>query len=185
MTQITSSSMRLPQGYYVRPARPEDCPLLPVVERASTELFRGTGLVDFEGPEETLARPQKYFDVGAATRLLWVAETSGKEVVGFALCEIIEGNFYLTELSVHPSHGRKGLGRVLTLTICQAARERYLLPVYLSTFRNVPWNAPFYARLGFKEVSRDDYSTWMHEREATHAQTMDIRKRCFMRWDGA
>ena len=50
----------------------------------------------------------------------------------------------------------------------------------LSTFRDVPWNGPFYRRLGFRELSRQEMADWMLDLESIQAATLDVSKRCFM-----
>ena len=51
----------------------------------------------------------------------------------------------------------------------------------LSTFRDLPWNAPFYRTLGFRELPRKQMTDWMLEIETRQAAVMDVTKRCFMR----
>jgi len=53
---------------------------------------------------------------------------------------------------VHPDHGRRGVGAQLVTAVCRWATERGYDRVTLTTFRNVPWNMPFYTRLGFEEI---------------------------------
>ena len=83
---------------------------------------------------------------------LWVAANADSVPVGFAL--VIElGLFaHLEELDVLPEHGRKGLGSALLEAVCEWAFTRGFSAVTLSTFRDVPWNAPFYAQRGFSVV---------------------------------
>jgi predicted N-acetyltransferase YhbS len=59
---------------------------------------------------------------------------------------------HLEELDVHPDHGWRRLGTRLVRTVCEWASVRGYRAVTLTTFRDVPWNVPFYARLGFEEV---------------------------------
>ena len=59
---------------------------------------------------------------------------------------------YIAEVGVHPDHGKKGLGRRLVLAIIEQARRKRAECVTLTTFRHVPWNAPFYAKLGFEII---------------------------------
>lgn len=47
----------------------------------------------------------------------------------------------------------RGIGRALVAAVTAEGRQRRLSAVTLTTFRNIPWNAPFYARLGFIEVA--------------------------------
>ena len=74
--------------------------------------------------------------------------------VGFALVEILEpAAAHLEEIDVHPDHGRRGLGTWLVRHVCQWAEANGPGVVTLTTFRDVPWNMPFYAHLGFEEVA--------------------------------
>jgi predicted N-acetyltransferase YhbS len=61
---------------------------------------------------------------------------------------------HLEELDVLPSHGRRGLGAALVRTACDWAAASGYARITLTTFRAVPWNMPFYARLGFTEIPR-------------------------------
>ncbi|MEM8994398.1 MAG: GNAT family N-acetyltransferase, partial [Acidobacteriota bacterium] len=93
---------------------------------------------------------------------VWVAErlaTGGdREVVGFALARPLDGDLHLQEMDVVPEHGRRGLGRRLVEAVCDGARERGAVRVTLTTFRDVPWNGPFYRRLGFREIAPERFS---------------------------
>jgi hypothetical protein len=54
--------------------------------------------------------------------------------------------------------------------------------VTLSTFRDVPWNGPFYRKRGFQDLSAADWTTDMlaiREREAQHG--LRVEARVFMR----
>lgn len=59
---------------------------------------------------------------------------------------------HLGELSVDTTHGRRGIGRTLVEAVAVRAGQLGLDGVSLSTFRAVPFNAPFYAALGFVEL---------------------------------
>jgi GNAT superfamily N-acetyltransferase len=81
---------------------------------------------------------------------VWVAADANDAAVGFAVAGPLAGFLHLRELSVDPAHGRRGLGRALVLAVHDAARG--LAGTTLTTFRDVPFNAPFYERLGFTEL---------------------------------
>lgn len=85
----------------------------------------------------------------------WVAALSSGQPAGFADAGPLGGGFHLRELSVDPAHGRRGVGTALVEAVIAASRERGLSGVSLTTFRDVPFNAPFYARLGFEELAPD------------------------------
>ncbi len=85
-------------------------------------------------------------------RRLLLATDSLDEPIGFALTERLGRTEWLCELSVHPAHGRRGVGAALVEAVAKAARERGCDQIGLSTFRTVPFNAPFYASHGFVEL---------------------------------
>ena len=59
---------------------------------------------------------------------------------------------------MHPDHGRRGLGTELVIGVCQWAAASGHSWVTLTTFRDVRWNMPFYARLGFEEIPPEEIS---------------------------
>ena len=89
---------------------------------------------------------------------LWVA-LADDAPVGFAHVEVIEPEAaHLEEIDVHPDHGRRGLGTKLIRQVCQWAASNGYGAVTLTTFRDVPWNSPFYSRLGFDVVAPEHLS---------------------------
>lgn len=57
---------------------------------------------------------------------------------------------HLEQLSVLlPEHGRRGVGSALVAAACEEARWAGHRSISLCTYRDVPWNGPFYRRLGF------------------------------------
>jgi GNAT superfamily N-acetyltransferase len=64
----------------------------------------------------------------------------------------VDGTAYLAALAVLPSDMRTGVGSRLLERACEWARGQGYPAMTLTTFRDVPWNAPFYAKRGFAEV---------------------------------
>jgi GNAT superfamily N-acetyltransferase len=141
---------RLPDGYRIRAERPESVARLAEVEAAAAAMFDEADLpaeLRDEGmPLAVLAR-------AAREGRLWTAETSDGTAVGFALATSVDDEAHLRQIDVHPDHGRRGLGRALVARVVDWARDQGLDAVTLTTFRHVAWNAPFYARLGFEELT--------------------------------
>lgn len=73
----------------------------------------------------------------------------GEPAVGFAWVDEVDGAAHLHELSVLPSAMRQGYGTRLLEAACAWAAERGHPAMTLTTFADVPWNAPFYAARGF------------------------------------
>ena len=145
----------------IRPATPNDMPFLSPIESAACTLF--------ETIPATAALPlylteSEDFQEAQRQGLLWVAEDASGTLVGFALAEWIDGVLHLEEIDVLPEHGRQGLGTRLVHTVCDWARRRGVAAVTLCTFREVPWNAPFYQRLGFRVLREEELSPGLAER---------------------
>ncbi len=58
-----------------------------------------------------------------------------------------------------PEHGRRGLGTALVQEVCDWTTRSGFREITLTTFRLVPWNMPFYSRLGFEEILPDELRT--------------------------
>lgn len=88
--------------------------------------------------------------------LLFVACLDGQRVahrrVGFAAGRIQGPFLHLSEVSVDPDFGRRGIGRGLVERIVKASRERHLRGTTLTTFSDLPWNRPFYESIGFRVI---------------------------------
>ncbi len=138
------------EDYTIRTAQSHDVELLPGIEREAASLFasRASELgLRADGPPEvnsvvTLRRAQE-------AGQLWVAVDSTDRAVGFALVHEIDGCAHLEEMDVLPAHGRKGIGSALLEAVCSWANAIGFSAVTLSTFREVPWNGPFYRQRGF------------------------------------
>jgi len=160
-------------------ARPGDLSRIAPIELAAARLLVG------DAPEVVLEEVTPDEDLQAAQRdgRLWVA-LSGDRPVGFALVEILEPNAaHLEEIDVHPDHGRRGLGTRLVRHVCRWAEARGLGAVTLTTFRDVPWNMPFYARLGFEEVAWAALTPALREVLEDEARRgLDTARRVVMRW---
>lgn len=141
-------------SYRILPARPTDLGLLTAIELAAARLLAG------HAPESVLTETTVEQDLARAQAAgrVWVA-LAEDQPVGFAHVELLEPAVaHLQEIDVHPDHGRRGLGTRLVTTVCEWARCLGYRSVTLTSFRDVPWNMPFYARLGFEEIPPEDLS---------------------------
>jgi GNAT superfamily N-acetyltransferase len=140
----------------VRLASVGDLVLLPEIELAAAHLFLDYAeALGFDAALLQSAKPIDDLRQALAEDLLWVAVDAQDVPVGFALAVELDGRLHLEEMDVHPAHGRRGFGTALVDAVCAAARLRGQ-GVSLSTFREVPWNAPFYARLGFRQLDESE-----------------------------
>lgn len=138
--------------YTVRRARPDEFALLPTIERAAAARFRQTAFAAMADAPLATAR------LDPARDHVWVVVAPGGEPVGFALIHRLDGAAHLHELDVLPDHARRGLGRRLIEAVAEWARAEGLRAITLTTFRAIPWNEPYYARLGFRLLADDELS---------------------------
>ncbi len=87
---------------------------------------------------------------------LWVALTAAGEPVAFALAAPSGARLYLEELDVATDHAGRGLGLALIAEVERRAAADGVIEIALTTYRDVPWNAPFYLRHGFELADATD-----------------------------
>ena len=165
----------------IRLAYAFDLPAVRRVETSAATVFAGTHM-DFAVNDA----PNAAADLLAAIDrgLMWVAvdEREGaNEVVGFLFGEACAEGLYLRELAVAAPHQQRGHGAALMTTGIAAARRRGDRLVLLTTDRTLPWNAPFYTRLGFTVVEGDAIPAETKRRLARqYAAGFDPAHRCAM-----
>ena len=165
-------------GIAIRLARATDAAQLPAVEGAAGALFRTLPELAWVA-DEPLGAPAEFLPLIAAGTV-WVAEHGQAGVIGELRAEICGNALHILELAVTVQFQQRGIGRRLLDAARDAARERGLRALTLTTFRHVAWNAPFYARYGFVEVPQAD----IDERLAgvVHAEeARGLPNRCAMR----
>jgi GNAT superfamily N-acetyltransferase len=136
----------------VGPADHTDVVALPAVERAAGAMF---ALDDLPPEHRNDATPLDTLTVACTEGRLWVARDGRRRPVGFALGGTVDGRPHLAEIAVHPDHGRRGVGSQLLDAVGEWARRRGTM-LTLTTFAHVAWNAPFYARRGFRVLGVDE-----------------------------
>jgi predicted N-acetyltransferase YhbS len=115
----------------------------------------------------------------------YVAVDEQGACVGFAFYRLLDAQrLYLEELDVAPSHAGQRIGARLIEQVTARAAQEGIAEIVLSTFRDAPWNAPYYARLGFSIVDDATLDDMLREIRAHHvALGLDETQRVFMRAD--
>lgn len=162
-------------GYKIQPAKETDIPLLNAIEAAAATIFPPGSL-----PENVLAErvPADILTDALHQNRLLVAVDATQAPVGYAFWQNVTGFALFAQVDVHPQHGRKGLGTALVTRMIDQVVQAGFPYLYLTTFSDVPWNAPFYQKLGFilldadsqpdfiKESLRDEQERGMNNRVA-------------------
>lgn len=140
-------------SYVVRLARASDLPQVGPVEESGTALFEAE-LGDLTGTALTGSPPSGRDRIDQPGFLLVAAERGSGRVAGFAHVLYLDGSAHLEQISVRADVLRQGLGSRLVRAAMEEARWAGFDRISLCTYRDLPFNGPFYADLGFAEVER-------------------------------
>ncbi|AVE04079.1 GNAT family N-acetyltransferase [Pseudomonas palleroniana] len=162
---------------HIRLAHREDAPLLPAIERSAAQVFREIdglgGLAD--SATLTVERHQQLI----ALSTCWVVVDANDQLQGFLSAEPQDGVLHIHEMSVAQAAQGQGWGRKLLETAKDYAQSNALRAVTLTTFKHVPWNAPFYTRLGFKPETDPRLAQILADE---YAHGFEPGSRCAMSW---
>jgi GNAT superfamily N-acetyltransferase len=166
-------------GYSIVVARPQDLGALAAIELEASKALVG------HAPSAVLETAFGVDVMEEARRhgRLFVA-LAGEEPVGFALVQMLAPDLpHLEEIDVHPDHGQRGLGAALVRAVCDWTAAHGHEAVTLTAFRAVPWNMPFYQRLGFEEVPYEALRPELKQVVAAEAaRGMDRERRAVLRY---
>jgi len=142
-----------PNDWSLRLARSDDAEKMPEIEAAAGALFVDVeGLPGLDGTHTvSLGRLRRYIRKGHC-----LVTHVGETMAGFLVNEPFNRELHIWEMDVHPKFQQRGIGAGMLRACMVDARNSGFRALTLTTFRDVPWNAPFYARLGFEEVTALD-----------------------------
>lgn len=162
----------------VRPTRGTDIGRLEAVERSAATLFRA--LPDLAWiADDHVAGPDTH-RTAVAQGLSWVAVDAEGQPIGFLIAAEADADLHILELSVAAEHQGRGGGRALMAAARQEAGVRAKQALTLTTFSTVPWNTPFYARLGYAALTFAETPAYLRETlaaEAAHGLTDRVAMR--------
>lgn len=116
------------------------------MELSAAQSFQGLDVpervfTEFTPPEAWAGRQ--------AAGTLWVATEAGR-IEAFLGATVHGDRLHIDEFAVAQGHQGQGLGRRMLERVVAWARDRAFRRLSLTTFRNVPFNGPFYATAGFR-----------------------------------
>ncbi|MEO1137675.1 MAG: GNAT family N-acetyltransferase [Pseudomonadota bacterium] len=130
---------------YIRHADVSDIPAMQALERDAAELFRSVAY-DFCADGSVLDREAHEFALRSGA--VFLAEIDNQPA-GFIVLLRMDGFAHIREVSVSRKFQKRGLGRALIAKGEDWARSQNFSAITLTTFRDIPWNAPFYRSIGF------------------------------------
>ena len=151
------------------------------IELDAGEQFRAIGRPDVADDHPfSLEELSGYVSDGRA----WVAADGDGVPVGYAVVDRVDGHAHIEQVSVVPAHQGQGIGRALIDQARTWASSTGLRGVTLTTFTEVPWNAPLYRHLGFRVLADHELGPELRAlRDEEAARGLDPTERVCMRLD--
>ena len=150
------------------------------IDRAAGQMFAQVSRPEVCG---MLWHPEALAACRAEGRL-WVITGADDRPAGFVITDMVDGCVHVEQLSVDPGNARRGLGRALLEHTAEQATAAGVPALTLTTFADVPWNAPYYVRCGFRVLEDREVTAGLRairQREASFG--MDRWPRVCMRRD--
>lgn len=153
--------------YKMRLARSDELHLLAAIEIDAFWALHEAGAVACE----PTSLPIGVLKQSLEADLLLVAVDQLDQPFGFLAGLAMADAVHIAEIDVIRHWQKKGVGRRLMQAVIETVRARGASGVTLTTDRHVPFNAPFYASLGFRILDENERSaelTRILEREVEH-----------------
>jgi GNAT superfamily N-acetyltransferase len=151
------------------------------IEDAAGEAFRALGMtLVADDPAPAAAVLHSY--VAGERAWVWTPDKPGAAAGGYLIVDVVDGCAHIAQVSVHPECAGRRIGASLIDTAAAWASAHNLAALTLTTFRDVPWNAPYYWRLGFRPIPADRFGAGLSEIHSDEAGAgLDTWPRVVMR----
>ena len=167
-------------GFVIRPPAADELGRLVEIEAAAGQAFAAHGMPEIAADDP--GSPEQLEAYRAAGRA-WVA-AEGDGPIAYLVAGEVDGCLHVEQVSVDPAHAGRGIGAALIDHAAGVARTDGRPALTLTTFRDIPWNAPYYARLGFAELPEPEWGPQLralvaHEQDAipgSHPRVAMIRR---------
>ncbi|MCU1644830.1 MAG: family N-acetyltransferase [Nocardia sp.] len=151
----------------IRAATIDDLHILQDIEDATGEPFRELGMIEVADDDPPAIEVlEEHRRDGRA----WVAVDDTDTPIAYLISEEVDDTEHIGQVSVHPDAARRRIGAMLIDTAADHARAAGLSALTLTTFTEVPWNAPYYARIGFHEVEENELTPGLRKIRANEAE---------------
>ncbi len=139
----------------IRAARNSELGLLQEIEVSAGQAFCDWNMPEIASdPPPAISQLAEYH----SQHRLWVSVNENDFPVAYVLVSILDENAHIDQVSVHTDYAGHKIGRGLIESVVGWATERKLAAITLTTFRDIPWNAPYYQRCGFRVLEAEELS---------------------------
>jgi GNAT superfamily N-acetyltransferase len=152
--------LNIPSGSLaIRRAVAGDIDAMLMISSRADRLFADHGFPQIAALPPT---PRSDFQRFVADNDAWLARWDAIQA-GFAVAGQAAGEYWLKEIAVDPARGRRGIGGALLSVVLDHARAEGRSRIFLSTFRDVPFNRPFYECRGFAVIEPESAAPRLRE----------------------
>jgi GNAT superfamily N-acetyltransferase len=137
----------------IRTPRREELYALVAIEHEAGALFKTIGMPEIAYDDPGTVPELEPFRAGGRA---WVAVDADDRPIAYLISAVVDDCAHVEQVSVAPAHARRRLGAALIDHLVGVAAVEGRPAVTLTTFRDVPWNAPYYERLGFRVIAPAD-----------------------------
>jgi predicted N-acetyltransferase YhbS len=165
-------------AFTFRFAEPDDAEAVRAIEYEAAQRFATIGMTGIADAQPMNA---DFVHRKIEASEIVVALNDAARCVGFVMFAPLPTRFYIEELDVLTAWAGRRIGAALLEQVDGLARKAGARRLVLSTFRDVPWNAPYYERLGFSVIPGEQLDAKLRAIRAAHvARGLDETKRVFM-----
>lgn len=150
----------------IRLASADEIHKIAPLEQAAAEMFRQIGMT--EVAEDAPISDTILLKAVEETRL-WVAVEYGV-LKAYLLGSFLPRSLHIDQVTVHPDAARRGLGALMIESVSADPRAKQLGLMTLTSFANVPWNAPYYERIGFLDIAESEWPEGVAEKVAAEQE---------------
>lgn len=163
----------------IREPRDSELPLLQAMEVEAGRMFLDVGMPEIAGDDPYSI---EWLTDHRVNGVLAVATDADDVPVAYVGARPVDGDLHVDQVTTHPRAMRRGVGATLLDHVADVARGDGLPALTLTTFADVPWNAPYYARLGFAVLPEAEWTPGLREIRGIEAGLgLDRRPRVVMR----
>ncbi len=161
----------------IRLASADDVPKVAPLEKAAAELFRTIGM-DAVADDPPIA--DTILLQAVEDNRLWVAVEYGV-LKAYLLGDFLPQSLHIEQVTVHPDAARRGLGALMIESVSADPRSKQRGLLTLTSFANVPWNGPYYERIGFVDIPESEWPEGVAEKVAADSKHgLDVWPRLVM-----
>jgi GNAT superfamily N-acetyltransferase len=165
----------------IRLATPDDIRYLPEIEDEAARRLLDIGMATLYEQFDPYTTSIETFTAYLEADRLWVAVEDARPV-GFIMVSKIDNHAHIDEVDVLPDYGRRGIGQALINAACDWGKAHGLRSVTLSTQMNVPWNMPYYQKLGFSIMPPEEWTAaYQHIRQIELNAGFPVQDRVLMK----